>query len=68
MLAAAETKFGLYLFVASIVISIICTQILNSIQKSDKQKDLPQVSDNRSISGTSAEKLKTGGFFHQMHK
>lgn len=37
MLAAAETKFGLYLFVASIVISIICTQILNSIQKSDKQ-------------------------------
>lgn len=37
MLAAAETKFGLYLFVASIVVSIICTQILNSIQKSEKQ-------------------------------
>ncbi len=34
MLTSAETMPGLYLFVASIVISIICTQIQGNIQKS----------------------------------
>ena len=33
MLASAETEVGLYLFVGSIIISIICTQIQNNILK-----------------------------------
>ncbi len=42
MLTSAETMPGLYLFVASIVISIICTQIQGNIQKNSTLKSLIQ--------------------------